>query len=90
MKACYPDAMDIGHTQRGATAERPALTEPEKQKLHAEGHYFHCKKQGHTSRNCPDCPARVAEASTTTATTKSKEDIAEELWGHMMAQDEEV
>jgi hypothetical protein len=85
MKACYPDAMDIGHTQRGATAERPALTEPEKQKLHAEGHYFHCKKQGHIPRNCSDHPVRVAEASTTPATIRSKEEIAEEVWGNMLA-----
>jgi hypothetical protein len=90
VKPHHPDAMDIGRTQRGATAGREALTEPEKQKLQAKGRCFHCKKQGHISRNCPDCPARVAEASTTPATAKSKEDIAEELWGNMMAQDEEV
>ena len=62
-----PNAMDIGWTRARAT-----LTDEDKQRLQAEGRCFHCQKQGHISRNCPQRPpACAAEASTSTIATVS-------------------
>ena len=41
-----PDAMDV---------DSMVLREEERRKLSKEGRCFHCKKQGHLLRECPDC-----------------------------------
>ena len=45
-----PNAMDL---TPGRTRARAALTDDEYAQLRKEGKCFHCKKQGHLSRNCP-------------------------------------
>ena len=57
-----PNAMDL---TPGRTRARAALTDDERGQLMAAGKCFHCKKQGHMARNCPDKP-RQSQARTTT------------------------
>jgi hypothetical protein len=58
-----PDAMDVDVN----LAKTSQLSKQEREKLAKEGRCFHCKKQGHIARNCPDKPKR-----TTTFTQKNK------------------
>ena len=55
------DAMDttLGHVRARATNTRVALSEKDRAELMAAGKCFHCKKQGHMSKNCPDKPAQA-------------------------------
>ena len=45
-----PDAMDVDLNM----AKTQSLTKQEREKLSKEGRCFHCKKQGHLARNCPE------------------------------------
>ena len=61
----------------GRTRARAALTDDEYAQLRKEGKCFHCKKQGHLSRNCPLKPggSRVratGEEPTVTTTGEQK------------------
>jgi hypothetical protein len=58
-----PDAMDVDVN----LAKTSQLSKQEREKLAKEGRCFHCKKQGHIARNCPDKPKR-----TTPFTQKNK------------------
>jgi hypothetical protein len=47
---------------------RKAVTEADKQRFRQEGRCFECGKRGHLVRDCPDRPARVKTASSTSKT----------------------
>ena len=48
-----------GRVKACATNTRSSLSEEDREKLRKEGCCFHCKKQGHLSRFCPDKPSQA-------------------------------
>jgi cell division protein FtsN len=59
LKEERPNAMD---TTPGRVKVQAALTEEERAKLMAAGKCFHCRKQGHMSRACPEHQAQARSA----------------------------
>jgi len=55
---------------------RKATTEKEKEEYHRTGRCFHCRKQGHLARDCPNKPARahtvqIEDSQSTTSSDNS-------------------
>jgi hypothetical protein len=73
------------------TIHTTPLTEEMKKKLQAEGHCYHCQKQGHMSHNCPAKKKKPEQKSTQhTAThvgevTEEKTLTTEELKAGLLA-----
>jgi hypothetical protein len=80
------DAMDTSARSRSKfqrTKGRTGTTKPDPDTQRKEGRCFHCNKQGHTSRNCPDrsdpnskkkktlSKGRAAKAKTSTSSASS-------------------
>ena len=63
---CDPDAIDTSATIRKAS------TEKEKKQYYKQGHCFHCSRQGHIARNCPNKQPKVKTTSSSTTTEEAK------------------
>jgi hypothetical protein len=59
-------------------AQIKQMTDEECQLLIKEGRCFFCKKQGHVSRNCPDCPKQARPTRARVIETVKQEEAPKE------------